>query len=72
MAKGTKGKVVQVIGTVVDVEFPAEEPQMNTDMHRWSGCSTAEWGWASVPICDDLWLLHGSLDRLEEKDDGHR
>ena len=25
MAKGTKGKVVQVIGTVVDVEFPAEE-----------------------------------------------
>ncbi len=24
MAKGTKGKVVQVIGTVVDVEFPAE------------------------------------------------
>ncbi|MCH8229322.1 MAG: F0F1 ATP synthase subunit beta [Chloroflexi bacterium] len=25
MAKGSKGKVVQVIGTVVDVEFPAEE-----------------------------------------------
>ena len=25
MAKGTKGKLVQVIGTVVDVEFPAEE-----------------------------------------------
>jgi F-type H+-transporting ATPase subunit beta len=25
MAKGTKGTVVQVIGTVVDVEFPAEE-----------------------------------------------
>jgi F-type H+-transporting ATPase subunit beta len=25
MAKGTKGKVVQVIGTVVDVEFPPEE-----------------------------------------------
>ena len=25
MAKGTRGKVVQVIGTVVDVEFPAEE-----------------------------------------------
>jgi F-type H+-transporting ATPase subunit beta len=25
MAKGTKGKVVQIIGTVVDVEFPAEE-----------------------------------------------
>ena len=45
MAKGTRGKVVQVIGTVVDVEFPAGEPQMNTDMHRWSGCSTGEWGW---------------------------
>ena len=25
MAKGSKGKVVQVIGTVVDVEFPADE-----------------------------------------------
>lgn len=25
MAKGTKGKLVQIIGTVVDVEFPAEE-----------------------------------------------
>jgi len=25
VAKGTKGKLVQVIGTVVDVEFPAEE-----------------------------------------------
>ena len=25
MAKDSKGKVVQVIGTVVDVEFPAEE-----------------------------------------------
>ncbi|MFQ5860165.1 MAG: F0F1 ATP synthase subunit beta [Dehalococcoidia bacterium] len=25
MAEGTKGKVVQVIGTVVDVEFPSEE-----------------------------------------------
>ena len=25
MAKGTKGKVVQIIGTVLDVEFPAEE-----------------------------------------------
>ena len=25
MAKGTKGSVVQIIGTVVDVEFPAEE-----------------------------------------------
>ena len=25
MAKGSKGKLVQVIGTVVDVEFPAEE-----------------------------------------------
>ena len=25
MAKGSKGKVVQVIGTVVDIEFPAEE-----------------------------------------------
>ena len=25
MAKGTKGKVVQIIGTVVDVEFPAED-----------------------------------------------
>ncbi len=25
MGKGTKGKLVQVIGTVVDVEFPAEE-----------------------------------------------
>ncbi len=24
MPKGTKGNVVQVIGTVVDVEFPAE------------------------------------------------
>src|SRR3972149_11776086 len=25
MAKGTKGKVVQIIGTVVDVEFPPED-----------------------------------------------
>ena len=25
MAKGSKGKVVQVIGTVVDVEFQADE-----------------------------------------------
>src|SRR3972149_9940037 len=25
MAKGTKGKLVQVIGTVVDVEFPADQ-----------------------------------------------
>ncbi len=25
MAKGAKGKLVQIIGTVVDVEFPAEE-----------------------------------------------
>ncbi len=24
MAKGTKGKIVQVIGTVVDVEFPPD------------------------------------------------
>ncbi len=30
MAKGTKGKVVQVIGTVVDIEFPADElPAIN-------------------------------------------
>jgi F-type H+-transporting ATPase subunit beta len=30
MAKGTKGKVVQVIGTVVDMEFPADElPAIN-------------------------------------------
>jgi len=30
MAKGTKGKVVQVIGTVVDVEFPPDElPAIN-------------------------------------------
>ncbi|MDP6416482.1 MAG: F0F1 ATP synthase subunit beta, partial [Gammaproteobacteria bacterium] len=25
MAKGTKGKIVQVIGTVVDIEFPPDE-----------------------------------------------
>jgi F-type H+-transporting ATPase subunit beta len=25
MAKGSKGQVVQVIGTVVDLEFPAEQ-----------------------------------------------
>ena len=25
MSKGSKGKVVQVIGTVVDVEFPADD-----------------------------------------------
>ncbi|MFQ6029946.1 MAG: F0F1 ATP synthase subunit beta, partial [Dehalococcoidia bacterium] len=25
MAKGTKGKVVQIIGTVVDIDFPPEE-----------------------------------------------
>ena len=25
MAKGSKGKIVQIIGTVVDVEFPASD-----------------------------------------------
>ena len=25
MAKGTKGRVVQVIGTVIDVEFPSND-----------------------------------------------
>jgi len=63
MAKGAKGEVVQVIRTVVDVEFPADNCRSSTTPSRSISAPALP---SSSPRCSSTWATTGPLP-----DDGH-